>query len=397
MRVANLYYVYRDALARVYTDPTLAHAPAAQQLAAIYQHYYYYHGYTLAHRELGWEALDVPVNATVYLKRYAAEAGYSATQPYDVVIEQLKAFRPEVVFYHVHTHELLARLRAEVPGIRLVAIPANTPVSDPEVFRLTDIVVGCIPEVIERLGAEGYRAYHVHHGFATHLAPVPEPEPPVPQLVFSGSIVRGKDFHAQREALLVYLAQALPLALYSPLPDDRDLWLRQVVYDIRQAALRIPGLDALLGQLPLWRKVQRLLSRPQAAIHPTLRPRVRPAVYGEQMLRLMRQATVVLNAHIDISPRSASNIRLFEATGMGGCLLTDWKENLHTLFEPDTEVVSYRSPAEAAEKARYLLANPATARAIGERAAARVAREHTLVHRIAAQQDIFQKALRARP
>jgi spore maturation protein CgeB len=44
-------------------------------------------------------------------------------------------------------------------------------------------------------------------------------------------------------------------------------------------------------------------------------------------------------------------LRLFETTGIGTCLLTDWKPNISELFEP----VTYRSPAEALEKARGLL------------------------------------------
>ena len=43
-------------------------------------------------------------------------------------------------------------------------------------------------------------------------------------------------------------------------------------------------------------------------------------------------------------------MRLFEATGSGACLVTDWKENLGELFEPDVEVVTYRSVAECVKK-----------------------------------------------
>jgi spore maturation protein CgeB len=394
VRIANLYYVYRDLLAQLPSRvPGYENLTAAEKLAAIRQYYYYYHGYTLAHQTLGWEAIDIPVNATSWLISWASEAGLAETDPDSIVIAQLKQFRPEVVFYHVHTPELLARIREQVPSIRLVAIPANTPIPDQRVFDYADIVVGCIPEVIEQLGAQGMRAYHVHHGFATHMTPTEAPGPKLSQLVFTGSIVRGPDFHAQREALLVELAAQVPLGIYAPMSEEDNLKLRQWVYDLRQLALTLPGADALLGRIPMWRKVQRMLHRPTEAVHPALRLQVQSAVYGMEMFALLRRAVAVLNVHIDISPRSASNIRLFEVTGIGGCLLTDWKENLHELFAPDTEVVSYRSTPEAVEKAKYLLAHPLEAEAIGLRAAARVAAEHTLTHRMAAQQAIFRKAI----
>ena len=40
----------------------------------------------------------------------------------------------------------------------------------------------------------------------------------------------------------------------------------------------------------------------------------------------------------------ANNMRLYEATGVGALLVTDWKENLGEMFEPGKEVVAYRSP-----------------------------------------------------
>jgi spore maturation protein CgeB len=49
---------------------------------------------------------------------------------------------------------------------------------------------------------------------------------------------------------------------------------------------------------------------------------------------------MTLNIHADSSPTHASNMRLLDATGEGTCLVTEWKENLHELFEPEKEVVT---------------------------------------------------------
>ena len=60
-------------------------------------------------------------------------------------------------------------------------------------------------------------------------------------------------------------------------------------------------------------------------------------------IRSLRRSRVTLNSHIDFAGREAGNMRLFEATGVGAFLLTDFKDNLHTLFEPDREVAVWRS------------------------------------------------------
>ena len=61
------------------------------------------------------------------------------------------------------------------------------------------------------------------------------------------------------------------------------------------------------------------------------------------MYQVLRRSTITLNSHIDMAGREAGNMRLFEATGVGAFLLTDFKDNLHTLFAPDREVAVWRS------------------------------------------------------
>lgn len=75
-------------------------------------------------------------------------------------------------------------------------------------------------------------------------------------------------------------------------------------------------------------------------------------------------------------------MRLYEATGMGTCLITDWKENLHTLFEPDKEVVTYHSADELIEKVNYLLENDDERVKIAKAGQKRTLKEHTYQSRI---------------
>ena len=85
-------------------------------------------------------------------------------------------------------------------------------------------------------------------------------------------------------------------------------------------------------------------SRPQAL--PATSPLHRcfqGEVWGADMYQVLRRSRVTLNSHIDLAGREAGNMRLFEATGVGAFLLTDFKDNLHTLFEPDREVAVWRS------------------------------------------------------
>ena len=78
----------------------------------------------------------------------------------------------------------------------------------------------------------------------------------------------------------------------------------------------------------------------------------------------------------------AGNVRLFEATGCGSMLLTDWKTNLHEIFEPGREVVAYHSPEECVELIDYYLNHDAEREAIARAGQQRTIRDHTFYHRM---------------
>ena len=76
---------------------------------------------------------------------------------------------------------------------------------------------------------------------------------------------------------------------------------------------------------------------------------------------------------------------------MGACLLTDWKSNLHELFDPETEVVTYRHPEEAAEKVRFLLDHEDKRTAIARAGQRRTLRDHTSANRAARLAELIQE------
>jgi spore maturation protein CgeB len=94
------------------------------------------------------------------------------------------------------------------------------------------------------------------------------------------------------------------------------------------------------------------------------------------MYRVLQSSKITFNHHGDVAP-FANNMRLFEATGVGTCLLTDWKENLKEMFEPGKEVLTYRGPDECAELIQYYLDHEEERQAIGLAGQTRTLREHT--------------------
>ena len=121
--------------------------------------------------------------------------------------------------------------------------------------------------------------------------------------------------------------------------------------------------------------------------------RCHPPVMGIDMYKILSQSKIVFNKHADAASGNVGNMRMFEATGMGTCLLTDTGNNMSDLFEEGKEVVTYRTIVEAVEKANYLLDQPHEAEAIAKAGQARTLKDHTIMKRCQQIDEVIQKML----
>jgi spore maturation protein CgeB len=110
------------------------------------------------------------------------------------------------------------------------------------------------------------------------------------------------------------------------------------------------------------------------------------------MYAILLNSKITLNHHGNIPPY-ANNCRLYEATGVGTFLITDWKMNLHEIFEPGKEVIAYRTPEECAELIQYYLEHEAERKAIARAGQERTLKEHTYYHRMQELVEIVRKYL----
>jgi len=115
--------------------------------------------------------------------------------------------------------------------------------------------------------------------------------------------------------------------------------------------------------------------------------------WGAEMYRILHASKVSLNHHIGIAGSFANNMRLYEATGVGTLLVTDWKDNLVDIFEPGKEVLAYHSPEECVELIRYCLEHDEEREAIAMSGQKRTLSEHTYFHRMQELVQIVGKYL----
>jgi len=114
------------------------------------------------------------------------------------------------------------------------------------------------------------------------------------------------------------------------------------------------------------------------------------------MYRALSAHVAALNVHGDAAGPYIANARVFEAAGVGACVLADHKDDLSHYFSPGTEVLDFRSIDDALDKARWMLRHPRDCAEIGSAAQKRVLCNYTVAHRMAELAHRIERAMAGR-
>lgn len=348
--------------------------------------------WTHAFSKLGYEAWEPVGNAEPMQKAWARENSIKFREKSwlnDIIEAQVRYFCPDILFaddYGAYNADFIQQLRSCCPSIKLVLGWCGAPYSDSSIFKSHDIVFSNIPDLVNIFREQGHKSEYIKHAFEPRiLEKIETGRAKTINFSFIGSINKGKSAHQQRELLIKELIEKVNLQIWSsvsyPSPGKLVLiTLRQLAYDM------IDLLKNSLSNVPSVAPINKFREYPiirfsQLSVDPVIIKSAYPPLFGLSMFQHLHDSKVTFNNHIDISSRVASNMRLFEATGVGTCLITDWKDNLHDLFEPDREVVTYRSPQECVEKVKWLLEHPQEREAIAQAGQTRTLKDHTFDQR----------------
>ncbi|MDP1578745.1 MAG: glycosyltransferase [Candidatus Didemnitutus sp.] len=228
----------------------------------------------------------------------------------------------------------------------------------------SDLVLTCLQSSAKFYAEQGANSHWMMFGFEPSIL---ERLPIVTESV-ELSFVGGLELrigHQERAKTLAKLAAELPIATWiSGIPGDRTM-MRQWASFLRHGE---------------WRGFSEFPTAALAARR--LRLQNRGELFGIKMFSQLAASRMTLNIHIAAAGEQAANIRLFESTGVGTCLVTDWKPNLPQLFEVDREIVTFRNVEEAREKITFLLTHEAERRAIAERGHKRCLASHNYGDRL---------------
>jgi SAM-dependent methyltransferase len=295
----------------------------------------------------GWRALDVIPNCEPLQAAWRQEQGFSGDAQ-ATLVEQIRRAAPDVVYLQdlsLGHAGLLAQLR---PHVRLIAGQIASPIPPSAQLDGLDLIFTSFPHFVQRFREAGLCAYYQPLAFDPGILARLGPRQPVHPFTFVGGL---SGHHLRGTELLETMAGGTPLQVWGY------------------------GAESL----------------PAGSV---LRARHHGEAWGLDMFGLLHASNLTLNRHIDVAERFANNMRLFEATGCGAMLVTDYKDNLQDLFRIGEEVVAYRSPEECLDLVQYYLQHPLEAEAIAKAGQARTLRDHTYDRRMEQTAEILARHLR---
>jgi hypothetical protein len=230
---------------------------------------------------------------------------------YEILEAQAKNFEPDIIINQIMYLDYAFTNRMKERGIRLIG-QHQAPLPDDNDLLPYDLILSSLPNQIEYFRKLGVRSEYFPLAFEPSvLEKISYPlERDIP-VSFVGSLSR---YHLSRIEFLKSICRETEISVFGEADPD--------------------------------------------IIHGTeLENCVMPPCWGLDMYRILARSKITLNHHIDVAGDYANNLRLYEATGTGALLITDWKKNLHEIFKPGREVLAFRTLAECVELIRKYLEN----------------------------------------
>lgn len=365
MKMLIIDTYYQDALTKFYASMKTSGLNYEEQWKQLMnQNLFLADYYSRNISDLGWEAKEFVINDKCLQKKWAQDNGINFGEnifskiPYimrlvpskwqEVVLKaQIKAYRPEIIYCQDLNKPGIAFLngiRREVQGIKLVVGQIASKIDFSSQNLGYDLILTSFPHYVEKFRKIGVKSEYFRIGFEKSILSKVRKTDTNYEAVFIGGF---SDQHGERLRFLEYLA----------LNVDVDFW--------GYGLLKYPN-------SPIIRKYH-------------------GKIWGLPMYDVLYNSKISINKHIDEAENFANNMRLYESTGVGTMLLTDFKDNLHELFEIGKEIETYKTKEELKDKVKYYLNHDKEREKIAMAGQRRTLEDHTYEKRMKELSAILTK------
>ncbi|MBF0450245.1 MAG: glycosyltransferase [Candidatus Magnetomorum sp.] len=262
------------------------------------------------------------------------------------IIEKIKETHPHVVCFNVVTLEATDKLLSTIRPFSQMIIGIINTISFPKIStKEFDIIFTTLPNFIVNFRNAGISTYLLHNSFDENLL---FSENKNQKRVYPVSFIGNMNIISEKSKFFFeIISEHISI----------DFWGNSI--------LTLPDTSALL-------------------------PKYHGKVSKTERISVLCKSQITINPYID----EYYNKRLFEATGCGTLLITEFQDYLVNLFEIGKEIVVYRNMEECIDLIKYYLNHPNEAQKIAKAGQKRTLKDHTCDIRMKQTAEILERHLR---
>jgi len=422
LRIAGVHYqsVIKDFVKK---NPNFISLSYSEMLKMIFNSSIVYSdAFSNSFSKIGQKSYEIIADFEIIQKKWAVENNLFFQEKNwmkDILISQIKKIKPDVIylqgtewsipgklFKKRQNENLITILKQKFPFIKKIIVYSGFPSPANRIIG-ADIFFSSPPSILNYYKKLGLNPKLLYHAFDENLISKLTPVNHKYNFTFSGS-------SRAPESRYWYLKKLMEST-------DLELWLNESSnkknvdsYSLKNFARggvkrifeplssdqlgKLISLDfipkKLRGVIAQKSKEKKLIeSGSEKPLGSLFKDRCNSPLIGLDMYNLLSSSRITFNKHTDKAWGCVGNMRMFEATGVGTCLLSDTGKNINDLFEEDKEIVTYTSVEEAIEKVKYLENNPKKAIEIAQAGQKRTLKDHTVLNRCKQIDEVLQKEL----
>lgn len=269
---------------------------------------------------------------------------------YKILKAQIKYYKPEILYIQ-DIRAMNDRFLSEIKDdIKMIIGQIASPIPKNRNLRVYDLIFTSFPHFVKKFKDMGISAEYLKIAF----------EPSILDIIGKSNLKRQYDY--------TFVGRLT-----------------------RSHANRIKILDKLAKELNIIFWGYGIESFPNSS---RIRKKYNGEAWGIDMYCILAQSKITINTHINVSENYANNMRLYEATGCGAMLITDYKDNLNELFKIGKEVVCYRNAEELIELIKYYTTHDSERESIAKNGQIKTLTEHTYFNRMKEILSILKKFMR---
>tara|TARA_B100000963_G_scaffold205973_1_gene179407 strand:+ start:2020 stop:3114 length:1095 start_codon:yes stop_codon:yes gene_type:complete len=263
----------------------------------------------------------------LWLKKY--NANQKINNKYQILDFQIEFYKPEIIYFqniYYFDNNYFNSLKKRFPFLKKIIIWICSPITSNEknIISKSDLVLTCNKKYFNQLCLINTKTVQINHAIDERNI-FNTPYNQKKKVIFSGSVFFKKNYHQKRLNLLYELKSQFK---------DIDIFSNLTFHKKVENIFRIKDLFRFFY----------------------LKRKSSNALYGIDYFKNLSNYKICINTHLDNDDFSG-NMRLFEGTGLGCCVLTNYNRDISNFFDEGKEIITYKNHQEALEKIKWLLNN----------------------------------------